>query len=246
MPDGGRLYISTRDGHLDEQYAAQHADVEPGDYVAIEISDTGQGMPPEVLARIFEPFFTTKEVGKGTGLGLSMVFGFMKQSRGHINVYSEPGRGTTFRLYLRPTDQAAVEPMVEAPPMQPAIDASATVLVVEDNHRLREVVVKQLMSLGLAVLEAENAQQALERLDGATTVDLVFSDVVLPGGMDGIALTREVVKRRPESKILLTSGFPGGRLADAEGLGSAVRLLSKPYRKDDLARAVREALDERS
>jgi PAS domain S-box-containing protein len=246
MPNGGRLYISTRNGHLDEQYAAQHAEVEPGDYVAIEISDTGQGMPPEVLARIFEPFFTTKEVGKGTGLGLSMVFGFMKQSRGHINVYSEPGRGTTFRLYLRPADQAAVEPIVEAPPMQPAIDASATVLVVEDNHRLREVVVKQLTSLGLAVLEAENAQQALERLDGATAVDLVFSDVVLPGGMDGIALTREVVKRHPESKILLTSGFPGSRLADAEGLGSAVRLLSKPYRKDDLARAVREVLDERS
>ncbi len=246
MPDGGRLYISTRNAHLDEQYAAQHVEVEPGDYVVIEISDTGQGMLPEVLARIFEPFFTTKEVGKGTGLGLSMVFGFMKQSRGHINVYSEPGRGTTFRLYLRPADQASVEPIVEAPPMQPAIDASATVLVVEDNHRLREIVVKQLTSLGLAVLEAENAQQALERVDGAKSVDLVFSDVVLPGGMDGIALTREIVKRHPESKILLTSGFPGGRLADAEGLGSTVRLLSKPYRKDDLVRAVREALNERS
>jgi PAS domain S-box-containing protein len=246
MPDGGRLYVSTRNAHLDEQYAAQHAEVEPGDYVAIEISDTGQGMLPEVLARIFEPFFTTKEVGKGTGLGLSMVFGFMKQSRGHINVYSEPGRGTTFRLYLRPADQAAIEPIVEAPPMQPAIDGSATVLVVEDNHRLREVVVKQLTTIGLAVLEAENAQQALERLDSAKSVDLVFSDVVLPGGMDGIALTREVVKRHPASKILLTSGFPGGRLADAEGLGSTVRLLSKPYRKDDLVRAVREALNERS
>ena len=219
--------------------------MEPGNYVAIEVSDTGKGMPPEVLARIFEPFFTTKEVGKGTGLGLSMVFGFMKQSRGHINVYSEPGRGTTFRLYLKPANRTAVEPTVQAPPTQPAIDASATVLVVEDNRRLREVVVKQLTSLGLAVLEAENAHQALQHLDGTETVDLVFSDVVLPGGRDGIALTREVVKRHPESKILLTSGFPGKQLADAHGVGSTVRLLSKPYRKDDLARAVREALDER-
>jgi PAS domain S-box-containing protein len=246
MPGGGRVYIATRNAHLDVEYAAQHAEVEPGDYVAIEISDTGQGMLPEVIARIFEPFFTTKEIGKGTGLGLSMVFGFMKQSRGHINVYSEPGRGTTFRLYFRPAEQAATEPMVEAPPTQPAIDSAATILVVEDNHRLREVVVKQLTALGLAVLEAENAQQALERLDGAKTVDLVFSDIVLPGGMDGIALTREVVRRRPGSKVLLTSGFPGRRLEDAEGLGSTVRLLSKPYRKDDLARAVRATLGERS
>jgi PAS domain S-box-containing protein len=245
MPDGGRLYISTRNGHLDEAYAAQHADVEPGDYVAIEVSDTGKGMTPEVLARIFEPFFTTKEVGKGTGLGLSMVFGFMKQSRGHINVYSEPGRGTTFRLYLKPAEQGVVEHVVEAPPTQPGIDASKTVLVVEDNHRLRDIVVKQLASLGLSVLEAENAQQALEHLDGGKSVDLIFSDVVLPGGMDGIALTREVAKRFPKSKILLTSGFPGKQLADAKGLASTVRLLSKPYRKDDLARAMREVLDER-
>jgi PAS domain S-box-containing protein len=245
MPDGGRLYIATRSGRLDEEYAAQHVEVEPGDYVAIEISDTGQGMPPDVLARIFEPFFTTKEVGKGTGLGLSMVFGFMKQSRGHINVYSEPGRGTTFRLYLKPASRASIESVAEAPPIQPALDRRATVLVVEDNHRLRQVVVKQLTSLGLAVLEAENAQQALERLREAETVDLVFSDVVLPGGMDGIALTSEIVRRDPQAKILLTSGFPGKRLADAEGLGSTVRLLSKPYRKDELTRAVREALDER-
>jgi PAS domain S-box-containing protein len=245
MPGGGQLYIATRNAHLDEEYAAQHVDVEPGDYVAIEMSDTGEGMPPEVLARIFEPFFTTKEVGKGTGLGLSMVFGFMKQSRGHINVYSEPGRGTTFRLYLRPAAQVATEPMVEAPPTQPALDASATVLVVEDNQRLRAVVVKQLTSLRFAVLEAADAQEALQRLDGGQIVDLVFSDVVLPGGMDGVALTRELVKRYPDTKILLTSGFPGKQLADAAGLGETVRLLSKPYRKDELASAVREVLDER-
>jgi PAS domain S-box-containing protein len=245
MPNGGRLFITTRSSALDADYAAQHVDVEPGNYVAIEISDTGTGITPDIVTRVFEPFFTTKEVGKGTGLGLSMVFGFMKQSRGHINVYSELGKGTTFRLYLRPAEGLVAGPMVEAPPMQPAIDVPATVLVVEDNSRLRDVVVRQLKGLGLAVLEAEHAAQALERLAVAETVDLVFSDVVLPGGMDGIALTREIVKRHPQSKILLTSGFPGKRLADADGLGNAVRLLSKPYRKADLTKAVREALNDR-
>lgn len=243
MPEGGRLYIATRRAYLDEAYAAQQIEVEPGEYAAIEMTDTGTGMPPEILARIFEPFFTTKEVGKGTGLGLSMVFGFMKQSRGHINVYSEPGRDTTFRLYLKPALRSAM-PVIDAPPTQPD-GMSGTVLVVEDNQRLREVVVKQLRNLGLSVLVAENAQQALDRLADAAAVDLVFSDVMLPGGMDGIALMREVVKRHPGSKMLLTSGFPGNRLADAEGLGGSVRLLSKPYRKDELARYVRESLEGR-
>jgi len=243
MPEGGRLYIATHPAYLDAAYAAQHVEVEPGDYVAIEITDTGKGMPPEILAHIFEPFFTTKEVGKGTGLGLSMVFGFMKQSRGHINVYSEPDRGTTFRLYLRPAAVASLERVLESPSVQPAIAMSATVLVVEDNHRLREIVVKQLESLGLFVLEAENAQQALERLASVSKVDLVFSDVILPGGTDGIALTREIVKRDPGMKVLLTSGFPGNRFADAEGLGRTVRLLSKPYRKDELTSLVREILE---
>jgi PAS domain S-box-containing protein len=246
MPNGGRLYIGTSTSYLDPEYAAQHVEVEPGGYVAIAISDTGQGMPTDIVARIFEPFFTTKEVGKGTGLGLSMVFGFMKQSRGHIAVYSEPGKGTTFRLYLRPAHRTALQPVVEAPSIQPTIGASGkTVLVVEDNVPLREVAVKQLQSVGLAVLEAENAKQALERLEHVDTVDLVFSDVVLPGGMDGIELAREVMRRNPKSKVLLTSGFPGRRLTDDEGLGSGVRLLSKPYRKDELMRVVREVLEEK-
>jgi PAS domain S-box-containing protein len=246
MLNGGRLYIATSTSYLDHEYAAHHVEVEPGGYVAIAITDTGQGMPPDIVERIFEPFFTTKEVGKGTGLGLSMVFGFMKQSRGHIAVYSEPGKGTTFRLYLRPAHQAALEPIIEAPPIQPAIGASGkTVLVVEDNAPLREVAVKQLQSVGLSVLEAENAKQALERLDHADSVDLVFSDVVLPGGMDGIELAREVMRRHPISKVLLTSGFPGRRLTDADGFGGGVRLLSKPYRKDELIRLVREVLEEK-
>jgi len=246
MPNGGRLYIATSTSHLDYDYAAHHVEVEPGGYVAIVISDTGLGMPPDIVARIFEPFFTTKEVGKGTGLGLSMVFGFMKQSRGHIAVYSEPGKGTTFRLYLRPAHRTALEPIIAAPPIQPAIGVSGkTVLVVEDNAPLREVAVKQLQSVGFTVLEAENAKQALERLDRSDAVDLVFSDVVLPGGMDGIELAREVMRRHATSKVLLTSGFPCRQLTDAEGLGSGVRLLSKPYRKEELIRLVREVLEEK-
>jgi PAS domain S-box-containing protein len=243
MPNGGRLIIATRGAKLDEDYAANHSEVEAGTYAEMEVSDTGCGMAPETLKRIFEPFYTTKEVGKGTGLGLSMVFGFMKQSGGHINVYSEPGRGTTFRLYFRPAD--SVEAVIEAPPLQPVHSANRTILVVEDNPKLREVVVKQLAGIGFHVLEAESAKAALGVIGDRGLVDLVFSDVVMPGDMDGCALAREIMARWPNSKILLTSGFSGTRLADVEGLGSNVRLLNKPYRKDDLTRTIREVLDDR-
>ena len=242
MPNGGRLLIATHTAHLDADYAAHHAEVVPGSYVAIEVSDSGQGMTPEVAARIFEPFYTTKAPGKGTGLGLSMVFGFMKQSGGHINVYSEPGRGTTFRLYLRPASTVGVAEDVEAPPLQPEAAAHETILVVEDNSQLRQIVVKQLIGLGFEVFEVDNAKRALELLALKGKVDLLFTDVVLPGEMDGCALAREVVARCPDSKVLLTSGFPGARLTDMQTLGTSVRLLSKPYRKEDLARTVREVL----
>jgi len=242
MPDGGRLIIATHTAYLDQDYAAHHAEVVPGSYVAIEVSDSGQGMMPEVTAHIFEPFYTTKEQGKGTGLGLSMVFGFMKQSGGHINVYSEPGRGTTFRLYLRPANASNMAEDVEAPPLQPDADIHETILVVEDNAQLRQIVVKQLSGFGFQVLEVDNAKRALELLALKGKVDLLFTDVVLPGDMDGCALAREVVSRCPDAKVLLTSGFPGARLTDMQTLGTSVRLLSKPYRKEDLARTVREAL----
>ena len=194
MPNGGRLLIATHTAHLDADYAAHHAEVVPGSYVAIEVSDSGQGMTPEVAARIFEPFYTTKAPGKGTGLGLSMVFGFMKQSGGHINVYSEPGRGTTFRLYLRPASTVGVAEDVEAPPLQPEAEAHETILVVEDNSQLRQIVVKQLIGLGFEVFEVDNAKRALELLALKGKVDLLFTDVVLPGEMDGCALAREVLR----------------------------------------------------
>lgn len=244
MPNGGRLLIATHTAYLDQDYAAQHAEVVPGTYVVIEVSNSGDGIKPEVVTHIFEPFYTTKAPGKGTGLGLSMVFGFMKQSGGHINVYSEPGRGTTFRLYLRPANSSGVAEDVELPPLQPAADAHETILVVEDNPQLRQVVVKQLSGLGFQVLEVDNAKRALELLALKGKIDLLFTDVVLPGEMDGCALAREVISRLPDAKILLTSGFPGARLNDMQSLGTSVRLLSKPYRKEDLARTVREVLND--
>jgi PAS domain S-box-containing protein len=245
MPAGGQLIIATRNGYLDRDYIEKHPEVASGEYVTIEISDTGQGMAPEIVERIFEPFYTTKGVGKGTGLGLSMVFGFVKQSAGHISVYSEPGRGTTFRLFLQPSKSGSQEIVVEAPPLQPHYKNEETVLVVEDNSSLRAVVVRQLEAVGLRVLEAANAQMALDILKDEPRIDLVFTDVVLPGDMDGYALARAISEDHPHSKIIMTSGFPGMRFSERE-LANSLPLLSKPYRRQDLIRMVREILDERA
>jgi signal transduction histidine kinase/ActR/RegA family two-component response regulator len=240
MPNGGTLTIVSGNRQLDADYAA-HADVTAGDYAMIEISDSGTGMPPEVLARIFEPFFTTKETGKGTGLGLSMVFGFIKQSGGHINVYSEPGVGTTFRLYL-PRAQAAAAAETVAVVPQLARGRGERVLVVEDNVALKRVVVRQLNELGYSVLEALNAAGAIAVLE-RESADLMFTDVIMPGGTNGFELARIVAKRWPELRVVFTSGFPETRLSgNVESLATA-RLLTKPYRKEDLARMLREALD---
>jgi CheY-like chemotaxis protein len=241
MPKGGRLTIVTANRHLDEDYCSQHADVAAGDYAMVQVSDTGAGMAADVIAQIFDPFFTTKRRGEGTGLGLSMVFGFMKQSGGHINVYSEPGVGTTFRLYLpRDPNGAGTHEgaMVEA--SMPG--GGETVLVVEDNPALRRVVVLRLTGLGYKVLEAENAEAALVILAGETPIDLVFADVVMPGKLDGHDLARIVPERWPATKVLLTSGFPGTQLDRAPTVAADTPLLNKPYRKDELARALREAL----
>jgi PAS domain S-box-containing protein len=242
MPGGGRLTIATKTDILDAAYAAEHNDVESGRYVVVEVSDTGTGMPPEIVARIFEPFYTTKAPGSGTGLGLSMVFGFLKQSGGHINVYSEPGRGTVFRLYLRPAERALVA--AAGADLAPSAGRGETILVVEDNTKLRRVVAAQLTGLGYRIIEAENACDALVALDRAAAVDLLFSDIVMPGEMDGSALACEAVARRPGLHVLLTSGFPGSLAIKDAMSGRNARLLSKPYRMSELARAIREVLDE--
>ncbi|MGC2203852.1 MAG: PAS domain S-box protein [Stellaceae bacterium] len=242
MPEGGRLMVATSNRMLDVDYAAQRSEVVPGGYVMIEVSDTGCGMPPTVLDRIFEPFFTTKSRGKGTGLGLSMVFGFIKQSGGHISVYSEPGIGTTFRLFLpRMTEEVAAVEERMAPPLVQG--RGETVLVVEDNAALRRVVMRQLSELGYRALQAENAAAGL-RLMERENVDLLLTDVVMPGGTNGRELARRACQRWPRLKVVFTSGFSETRLNGAAGpLSYCTPLLSKPYRKEELASAAREALD---
>jgi signal transduction histidine kinase/ActR/RegA family two-component response regulator len=242
MPDGGELIIASRNVRLDEAYVAAHADVSAGKYVLIEVTDSGHGMTSEVQKRVFEPFFTTKGLGKGTGLGLSMVFGFIKQSGGHVSVYSEPGRGTTFRLYLPPAAGRSQEDLIAPPPLRLSYKGSGTVLVVEDNEKIRAVATRQLKGLGLTVLEAGTAEGALAVLDKATPIDLLFTDIVLPGPMDGCALARVAMARREPPRILLTSGFPGSSLSAVADLGPGVRLLSKPYRQDELVAALREVM----
>jgi len=241
MPQGGKLMISTMNRHLDADYASLFPEVAPGDYALIEVSDTGSGIPPDLIGRIFEPFFTTKEAGKGTGLGLSMVFGFVKQSGGHINVYSEPDVGTTFRLYLpRAPEGTAAEAPAERGLL--AQGRGEVVLAVEDNAALRRVVLRQLHDLGYRALEAESAAAALATCE-REKVDLLFTDVILAGGADGYALAREVRRRWPETAVVLTSGFPQMKFDNDSGWKDEFVLLSKPYRRRDLAQALRDALE---
>jgi signal transduction histidine kinase len=240
MPGGGQLIIVTGNRSLDADYASQHAEVQPGDYPMIEVSDTGTGMPPEVATRIFEPFYTTKGPGKGTGLGLSMVFGFIKQSGGHINVYSEVGIGTIFRLYL-PRAEIGAEAGGATVPAALVRGGGETVLAVEDNAGLRRVVVRQLTELGYRVLEAQDAQTALQVLE-SERVDVLFTDIVMPGGTGGYDIARTALSRWPTIKIVLTSGFPENKI-NGDANAPNLRLLSKPYRRDDLGRLIREVLD---
>jgi two-component system, cell cycle sensor histidine kinase and response regulator CckA len=243
MPEGGYLTIETANKTLDEQYGKDNAETAPGDYVMLAVSDTGTGMPPEVLERVFEPFFTTKAEGRGTGLGLSMVYGFAKQSGGHVKIYSEVGHGTTVRIYLpRAETDAAVESNASADIEEPF--ETATILMVEDNPDVRPVVARQLKELGYEVIEAENSQMALSVLESSRPIDLLFTDVVMPGSMSGDQLAEEASRLRPGLKILFTSGFAeasmqtGSRPRDLGGH----KLLSKPYRKIDLARRIHETL----
>ncbi|MEJ0019755.1 MAG: ATP-binding protein [Acetobacteraceae bacterium] len=240
MPDGGRLVIATRNTSLDEDYAAAHAEVVPGNYVLVEISDKGSGMTPAVLARIFEPFFTTKEPGRGTGLGLSMVFGFMKQSGGHVTAYSEIGEGTTFRLYLPPAPDTAVAALdADASPPRPG--QNETILAVEDSTGLRQILARQLASAGYCVLQASDARHALATITGDSPIDLLITDIVMPGGMNGRELARVAVQHRPGLRTLLTTGFSD---ADDDVEAQGLRILRKPYRKEDLLRCVRAVLDD--
>ncbi len=243
MPDGGRLTIETLNAHLDEDYAAQHVDVPVGQYVLIAITDTGTGMPPEVIDRAFDPFFTTKGIGKGTGLGLSQVFGFVKQTGGHIKIYSEVGQGATVKLYL-PRFLGAE---TAAPPVAPKLgrqagQASELVLVVEDEERVRAATVGCLRELGYTVRHAEGAAAALRILDSTPAVTLLFTDIVMPE-INGRQLADEALKRRPDLKVLFTTGYTRNAVVHNGVLDPGVHLIGKPFTIDQLAAKVRDVLD---
>lgn len=253
MPGGGRLFIETQNVVVDETAImpdmAGHAgsrdlDFQPGDYVRLSIIDTGEGIPDETLDRVFEPFFTTKEVGRGTGLGLSMVYGFAKQSKGNATIYSEVGTGTTVNIYLpRHVPVGLVETSTnDQAPL--ARGSGETILVVEDDTKVRNLTVRRLSALGYLVVEAENGPDALERMGEIKDLSLLFTDLVMPGGMTGYDLVEAARKVRPGLKVLLTSGYAED-LLHADRLSELrARLLRKPYRQIDLATAIRRALGE--
>jgi signal transduction histidine kinase/CheY-like chemotaxis protein len=242
MPGGGKLTLETANVALDQRYADQHADVAPGQYVMLAISDTGSGIPAELLSRVFEPFFTTKEKGRGTGLGLAMVYGFAKQSAGHVSIYSEPGHGSTVKLYL-PRAQGARVQAAESELAEPAIRGGAeTVLVVEDDEPVRQLACHELRALGYRVLDAACGADALRIVEGDEPIDLLFTDVVMPGGMSGRQLADAARGVRSGLRVLYTSGYTENAIVHHGRLDPGVMLLPKPYRRADLARAVRTAL----
>lgn len=245
MPDGGKLTIETANVFLDEAYLATIPEpVSAGQYVMIAVSDTGEGMDGETLARVFEPFFTTKETGKGTGLGLSQVYGFARQSGGHVRIYSEAGHGTTAKLYLPRSHEQLTAPNAQ----RAALDLSLlrgteTVLLVEDDEGVRAYSSGVLRELGYEVLEASDAATALAVLDSRPRIDLLFTDVVLPGGVHGRKLADEVRLRMPGVVVLFTSGYTRNAIVHNGRLDPGVQLITKPFTYEELAERVRRALD---
>jgi len=239
MPEGGTVTVRTYNKTLAEPDWSTADGLAPGDYAVMEVSDTGTGIPPETLQRIFDPFFTTKEVGKGTGLGLSMVHGFVKQMNGKINVASEVGKGTTFSIIFPRADEPTTAPrraLVKTPPR-----TSETILVVDDDAMVRKSVIAQLKSLGYNIIEADTPAQALDVISRREKFDLILSDIVMPGGIDGVELAR--LAREQGHKVLLTSGFPDLKTAHMDDGYDPSSILKKPYRRTELQQAVRAALD---
>jgi signal transduction histidine kinase/CheY-like chemotaxis protein len=243
MPEGGKLTIETQNTHLDHSYASLNPEVTPGQYAVICISDTGVGMDAETAAKAVEPFFTTKEVGRGTGLGLSMVYGFVKQSGGHIKIYSEVGEGTTVKIYLPRLlgdyDQQSEDQQFGA------FEAAGTevILICEDDEDVRAYSADVLRELGYKILEAADGPGALAVLEANPDVDLLFTDVVLPGGMTGAVLAKEAARLRPGIKTLFTTGYARNAIVHHGRLDPGVELLTKPFSYADLAARVRDILD---
>jgi signal transduction histidine kinase len=242
MPDGGKLTIETSNVILDDSYAGSHSEVTAGPYVLIAVTDSGQGIPAGILENVFEPFFTTKDVGKGSGLGLSMVYGFVKQSNGHIKIYSEADHGTTVRIYL-PQAIGLAQPVTDELASTSILEGGdETILVVEDDDLVRTFVVGQIQSLGYVTLAAVNADAALAVINSGQTIDLLFTDMIMPGSMNGRQLSDAALRRRPALKVLFTSGYTENTVIHYGRLDAGVLLLAKPYRKSDLARMIRAAL----
>jgi CheY-like chemotaxis protein len=242
MPNGGKLTIETANAHIDEEYAAYYAEISPGQYSMICISDTGSGMTKEVMARAFDPFFTTKPLGQGTGLGLSQVFGFVKQSGGHIKLYSETGEGTTVKIYLPRSVAGVVAPEPEAVLHEPKGDPSETILVVEDDDDVRIYSTESLRELGFTVLEAADGQAALRILEHHPEVSMLFTDVGLPG-FNGRELVEQARQRRPGLRVLFTTGYARNAIVHQGRLDAGVELLTKPFTRAQLSTRIRQVLD---
>ena len=242
MPGGGRLLIEASNEILDEEYASEHLDVVPGAYVLLSVSDTGTGIPPDIIERILEPFFTTKPPGQGTGLGLSMVYGFVKQSGGHLKIYSELGHGTTIKLYLPRAEETEAESLPASASEGLPRGGGERILVVDDSAELRAVTIRMLEGLGYRTVEAVNATAALRLLEAGERFDLLFTDIVMPGGISGEQLIERARQLQPGLPALLTSGysevFASGQNMAVAGVG----VVRKPYRKVELAARIREAL----
>jgi signal transduction histidine kinase/DNA-binding response OmpR family regulator len=246
MPKGGKLIIETANGRLDDRSASE-AEVTPGPYVVVSVTDTGTGMSKEVMARAFDPFFTTKDVGHGTGLGLSQVYGFVKQSGGHVQIDSVPGQGTTVRIYLpRLVGWEAEGETPSAPDISPGAQRTETVLVVEDNEDVREHSVAILAELGYRVVEAPNGLAALDILENRKDIALLFTDVGLPGGMNGRQLADEARRRRPDLRVLFTTGYTRDAIVHGQRPDEGVQLITKPFTHAELAAIVPKVLDRRA
>lgn len=244
MPEGGKLTIETANAYLDEQYAAQQAEVLPGQYVVICMTDTGVGMTKDILARAFEPFFTTKDVGHGTGLGLSQVYGFVKQSGGHIRIYTEEGEGTAVKIYLPRIMSGAPVSEETASAKALCLVGSETILLVEDEENVRAYSAEILAELGYRVIEAADGHAALRLLELHPEIQLLFTDVGLPKGMNGRLLADEALKRRPDLKVLFTSGYTRNAIVHEGRLDPGVQLISKPFSYLALAKKLRDILDD--
>ncbi len=243
MPEGGRLTVETQNAHLDDRYVASEPGLSAGQYVLLAVTDTGSGMPAEVIAKAFDPFFTTKEVGKGTGLGLSQVYGFIKQSGGHVKIYSEPGQGTTVKIYLPRMMAGSKDTAIAADAADfPHGDFHEVVLVVDDEPAVRQFSCDALTELGYRVVDSDGAAAALKILDARTDIQLLFTDIVMPD-MNGRRLAEEAVQRRPGLKVLFTTGYTRNAVVHNGTLDPGVALIGKPFSIEELAAKVREVLD---